>query len=256
MKRNKRKQKSSDYNGGQQHLVMLREPYPLIYNYETGEPAIHIGTLNSVLINSDNELVSESYPIIRPLFLNNEDGEINGSGIVSPYSMFVGEGVEMSAWRHICLLTPRLSIESLFLLFADYCFMEQTMVNDPSDIIQPLQEYGYNIIMPEGEELVICLERDNSGTCWMSDWCLEYYVEGSGIPADLWFLCAGGGSLDANIERMVDTAVYYDGLYLKMGLKLPKYRFVSKDSVDREEIEYINKLFSEWIDKKREKYKL
>ena len=45
MARNKKKKRIDDIQSAQQHIVMLHEPYPLIYNEETGEPAIQIGTL-------------------------------------------------------------------------------------------------------------------------------------------------------------------------------------------------------------------
>ena len=189
MERSKRQQLLTGYNGGQQHIVMLNEPYPLIYNYETMQPAIQIGTLNMVSQRDESgEIVVESYPIIRPLILNDENGEINGAGIISPYSMYIGEDDEMSAWRNICLLTRRIDIEDLFMLLQEYCFVEQTMIQDPSDIIQGLIDYCYDIVMPEGEELTICLVRDGTETCWMSGYPIAGGLVDPRTLTDLWFL--------------------------------------------------------------------
>ena len=250
MDRNKRKQKLAGYTGGEHHIVMLQEPYPLIYNYETMEPAIQIGTLNVISHNSDDEgsIECEAYPIIRPLLLNDENGEINASGMISPYSMFIGEGSEMSAWRNICLLHRIIGIEDLFLLLQEYCFVEQTMIQDPADIIGGLMEYGYKIGMPEGDELTICLESLGDGVTWQSCWP----TAGSGINpsdlTDLWFLAAGGGSLPANIERMVEDALFYDRLFIKDNKPLPHYKFVSCSPDDKEDIDYINETFTEWLE--------
>lgn len=254
MERNKRQEKMKGYSGGEQHIVMLKEPYPLIYNYETMEPAIQIGTLNVVSFESEAASLNvEAYPIIRPLLLNDEDGEINGSGIISPYSMFVGEGTEMSAWRSICLLHRIVNIEELFLLLREYCFVENTLIQDPSEIIQALKDYGYSIEMPNADEVTIYLEQDDDGVTWQSSWP----IAGSLGPVhltDMWFLAAGGGSLPANIVKMVEYAVYYDGLFLEENKKLPKYKFVSDSESDAGDLAYINETFTEWLTKERESY--
>ena len=57
MERNKRQKKIADIQSAQQHVVMLHEPYPLIYNEETGEPAIQIGTLNFIECTSPNPVM-------------------------------------------------------------------------------------------------------------------------------------------------------------------------------------------------------
>lgn len=255
MKRNKKQEKMKGYTGGEQHIVMLKEPYPLIFNYETTQPAIQIGTLNVVSYASEaTNIEVEAYPIIRPLLLNDEDGEINASGIISPYSLFNGGDNEMSAWRSICLLHRTINIEDLFLLLQEYCFVEDTLIQDPSDIIESLKAYGYKIEMPEGEELTIYLEPDDDEITWQSSWPIIDSVDESVRLTDMWFLAAGGGSLPANIEKMVKDAVYYDGLFLENNKKLPKYRFVSDRHPDKSELGYINETFTEWLDKERKSY--
>lgn len=254
MERNKRQKNIVGYVGGEQHIVMLQEPYPLIYNYETTQPAIQIGTLNVVsYANKGINLEVEAYPIIRPLLLNDEDGEINASGVISPYSMFVGDETEMSAWRNICLLHKTINIENLFLLLQEYCFVEDTLIQDPSEIIQTLKDYGYHIEMPEGEELTIYLEPYDDEVTWKSSWPVVGDYETAKIT-DMWFLAAGGGCMPANIEKMVEYAVYYDGLFLEDNKKLPKYKFISNPESDSDELAYINETFTEWLTKEREGY--
>ena len=170
MARNKRQKRITDIQSAQQHIVMLHEPYPLIYNEETGEPAIQIGTLN-IVETKDDEIEVESYPIIRPIILNDENGEINGSGIISPYSMYIAEsGSDMSGWRNMCILTPHIDIEDLFMLLQEYCNLADTMIQDPADIIEGLKAYGYKVNMPKAKEIVIHLEPDDSRIWWKSEY--------------------------------------------------------------------------------------
>jgi len=253
MERKKRQERLTSYQAGQQHIVMLCEPYSLIYNYETIQPAIQIGTLN-IVINKDAEIEIESYPIIRPLILNDENGEINASGIISPYSMYIGEGSEMSAWRNICILTPRIYIEKLFLLLYEYSNAFNTLIQNPADIIDGLIAYGYQITLPKDKEIVINLEPDDSRVFWHTDYPNESGAVDPRTVTYMWFMASGGGSLGHNIDGLVENAVYYDGLFLDQGLTLPSYKFVTSEPNCESEIEYINKNFTAMLTHEREKY--
>ena len=254
MKRNKRQEKFAGYTGGEHHIVMLREPYPLIYNYETMEPAIQIGTLNIVSYNKEINMEVQAYPIIRPLILNDENGEINGSGVISPYSMFIGEGTEMSAWRNICILHRGVDIEDLFTLMQDYCNGENIMVRDPADIIEGLKAYGYKILLPKDKEIVIHLEPDDSKVWWNT----EYPNAGGSVDprvlTNMWFMASGGGSLGHNIEGLLENAIYYDGLFLEQNLPLPTYKFVTSEPDCEDEMEYINENFTKALLTVRQEY--
>lgn len=259
MERNKRQKKIADIQSAQQHVVILNEPYPLIYNEETGEPAIQIGTLNfieSKTMAFKNEIEVESYPIIRPIILNDENGEINGSGIISPYRMYIAEpGYEMAAWRNMCILTPRIDIEDLFMLLQEYCNLADTMIQDPADIIEGLKAYGYTVVMPKAKEIIINLEPDDSRIWWKS----EYPIAGSPVDprviTKMWFMASGGGSLGHNIDGLVENALYYDTLFKEQGLPLPTYKFVTSESGCEGEIEYINENFTNMLQHERAKYK-
>lgn len=255
MARNKRQKRITDIQSAQQHIVMLHEPYPLIYNEETGEPAIQIGTLN-IVETKDDEIEVESYPIIRPIILNDENGEINGSGIISPYSMFIAEpGSEMSAWRNICVLTPRIDIEDLFLLLQEYCNLADTMIQDPADIIEGLKAYGYKVAMPNAKEIIIHLEPDDSRIWWKSEYSIAGGPVDPRIVTNMWFMTSGGGSLGHNIDGLVENALYYDTLFKEQGLPLPTYKFVTSEPGCEGEIEYINENFTNMLIHERGKYK-
>lgn len=255
MARNKRQKRITDIQSAQQHIVMLHEPYPLIYNEETGEPAIQIGTLN-IVETKDDEIEVESYPIIRPIILNDENGEINGSGIISPYSMFIAEpGSEMSAWRNICVLTPRIDIEDLFLLLQEYCNLADTMIQDPADIIEGLKAYGYKVAMPNAKEIIIHLEPDDSRIWWKSEYSIAGGPVDPRIVTNMWFMASGGGSLGHNIDGLVENALYYDTLFKEQGLPLPTYKFVTSEPGCEGEIEYINENFTNMLIHERGKYK-
>lgn len=255
MARNKRQKRITAIQSAQQHIVMLHEPYPLIYNEETGEPAIQIGTLN-IVETKDDEIEVESYPIIRPIILNDENGEINGSGIISPYSMFIAEpGSEMSAWRNICVLTPRIDIEDLFLLLQEYCNLADTMIQDPADIIEGLKAYGYKVAMPNAKEIIIHLEPDDSRIWWKSEYSIAGGPVDPRIVTNMWFMASGGGSLGHNIDGLVENALYYDTLFKEQGLPLPTYKFVTSEPGCEGEIEYINENFTNMLIHERGKYK-
>lgn len=255
MARNKKKKRIDDIQSAQQHIVMLHEPYPLIYNEETGEPAIQIGTLN-IVETKDDELEVESYPVIRPIILNDVDGEINGAGIISPYSMFIAEpGSEMSAWRNICILTPRIDIEDLFLLLQEYCNLADTMIQDPADIIEGLKAYGYKVAMPNAKEIIIHLEPDDSRIWWKSEYSIAGGPVDPRIVTNMWFMASGGGSLGHNIDGLVENALYYDKLFLEQGLSLPTYKFVTSELDCEGEIKYINENFTNMLIHERGKYK-
>ena len=247
MARNKKKKRIDDIQSAQQHIVMLHEPYPLIYNEETGEPAIQIGTLN-IVETKDDEIEVESYPVIRPIILNDENGEINGAGIISPYSMFIAEpGSEMSAWRNICILTPRIDIEDLFLLLQEYCNLADTMIQDPADIIEGLKAYGYKVAMPKAKEIIIHLEPDDSRIWWKSEYSIAGGPVDPRIVTNMWFMASGGGSLGHNIDGLVENALYYDTLFKEQGLPLPTYKFVTSEPGCEGEIEYINENFTNML---------
>lgn len=255
MARNKKQKRIADIQSAQQHIVMLHEPYPLIYNEETGEPAIQIGTLN-IVETKDDEIEVESYPVIRPIILNDVDGEINGAGIISPYRMFIAEpGSEMSAWRNICILTPRIDIEDLFLLLQEYCNLADTMIQDPADIIEGLKAYGYKVAMPNAKEIIIHLEPDDSRIWWRSEYSIAGGPVDSRIVTDMWFMASGGGSLGHNIEGLVENALYYDTLFKEQGLSLPTYKFVTSEPGCEGEIKYINENFTNMLQHERAKYK-
>jgi len=255
MARNKRQKRITDIQSAQQHIVMLHEPYPLIYNEETGEPAIQIGTLN-IVETKDDELEVESYPVIRPIILNDENGEINGAGIISPYSMFIAEpGSEMSAWRNICILTPRIDIEDLFLLLQEYCNLADTMIQDPADIIEGLKAYGYKVVMPKAKDIIIHLEPDDSRIWWKSEYPIAGGPVDPRIITNMWFMASGGGSLGHNIDGLVENALYYDTLFKEQGLPLPTYKFVTSEPGCEGEIEYINENFTNMLIHERGKYK-
>ena len=247
MARNKKKKRIDDIQSAQQHIVMLHEPYPLIYNEETGEPAIQIGTLN-IVETKDDEIEVESYPVIRPIILNDENGEINGAGIISPYSMFIAEpGSEMSAWRNICILTPRIDIEDLFLLLQEYCNLADTMIQDPADIIEGLKAYGYKVVMPKAKDIIIHLEPDDSRIWWKSEYPIAGGPVDPRIITNMWFMARGGGSLGHNIDGLVENALYYDTLFKEQGLPLPTYKFVTSEPGCEGEIEYINENFTNML---------
>lgn len=247
MARNKKKKRIDDIQSAQQHIVMLHEPYPLIYNEETGEPAIQIGTLN-IVETKDDEIEVESYPVIRPIILNDENGEINGAGIISPYSMFIAEpGSEMSAWRNICILTPRIDIEDLFLLLQEYCNLADTMIQDPADIIEGLKAYGYKVVMPKAKDIIIHLEPDDSRIWWKSEYPIAGGPVDPRIITNMWFMASGGGSLGHNIDGLVENALYYDTLFKEQGLPLPTYKFVTSEPGCEGEIEYINENFTNML---------
>lgn len=255
MARNKRQKRITDIQSAQQHIVMLHEPYPLIYNEETGEPAIQIGTLN-IVETKDDEIEVESYPIIRPIILNDENGEINGSGIISPYSMYIAEsGSDMSAWRNICILTPRIDIEDLFLLLQEYCNLADTMIQDPADIIEGLKAYGYKVVMPKAKDIIIHLEPDDSRIWWKSEYPIAGGPVDPRIITNMWFMASGGGSLGHNIDGLVENALYYDTLFKEQGLPLPTYKFVTSEPGCEGEIEYINENFTNMLIHERGKYK-
>ena len=255
MERNKRQKKIADIQSAQQHIVMLHEPYPLIYNEETGEPAIQIGTLN-IVETKDDEIEVESYPIIRPIILNDENGEINGSGIISPYSMYIAEsGSDMSGWRNMCILTPHIDIEDLFMLLQEYCNLADTMIQDPADIIEGLKAYGYKVNMPKAKEIVIHLEPDDSRIWWKSEYPTVGGPVDPRIVTDMWFMASGGGSLGHNIDGLVENALYYDTLFKEQGLPLPTYKFVTSEPGCEGEIEYINENFTNMLQHERAKYK-
>lgn len=254
MKRNKRQKRIVDIQAAQQHVVMLNEPYPLIYNYVTFEPAIQIGTLN-IVESKDTGIEVESYPIIKPIILNDENGEIHGSGIISPYSMYIAEsGSEMAAWRNMCILTPRIDIEDLFMLLQEYCDLEDTIIQHPADVIQGLRAYGYTVIMPKAKEIVIHLKPDDSRIWWKS----EIPTAGGSVDplvvTNMWFMASGGGSLGHNINGLVKNAIYYDILFLEQGSSLPTYKFVTSEPGCESEIDYINENFTAMLTHEREKY--
>lgn len=255
MARNKRQKRITDIQSAQQHIVMLHEPYPLIYNEETGEPAIQIGTLN-IVETKDDEIEVESYPIIRPIILNDENGEINGSGIISPYSMYIAEsGSDMSGWRNMCILTPRIDIEDLFLLLQEYCNLADTMIQDPADIIEGLKAYGYKVVMPKAKDIIIHLEPDDSRIWWKSEYPIAGGPVDPRIITNMWFMASGGGSLGHNIDGLVENALYYDTLFKEQGLPLPTYKFVTSEPGCEGEIEYINENFTNMLIHERGKYK-
>ena len=254
MDRNMRQEKFVGYTGGDQHIIMLQEPFPLIYNEETAEAAIQIGCLNIVSYNKEGNMDVEVHPIIRPLILSDENGETNGSGIISPYSMFVGEGAEMSAWRNICILHRGIDIEDLFPLLREYCNVADTMIQNPADIIEGLKAYGYKILMPKDKEIIIHLEPDDSRVWWNT----EYPIIGGSVDSrtvtDMWFMASGGGSLGQNIEGLIENAVYYDSLFLEQNLPLPGYKFVTSEPGCEDEIKYINKNFTIALQTARKEY--
>lgn len=250
MNQNMKEKIIKDYRNCEQHVVMLKEPYPLIYNYETAQPAIHIGTLN--LMSFTTSLKVQAYPIIRPLLLNDEDGEINPSGVISPYSLYDGGFDDESEWINICILQETVKIEDLFPILHDYCFVENTLNREPTEIITALRKYGCHIEMPTDRELNILLDSDD-GVTWHSEWSGNNDVADSIHLTNMWFLAAGGGSLPANIENMVNEAILYDSLFLEDNNHLPIYKFLKNPAVEGD-IDYINKTFTEWLDKKRRIY--
>lgn len=250
---NKRQQRHLGHQVGQQHIVMLHDPYPLIYHVESMEPAIQIGTLN-IVKNYNEGIELQSYPIIRPLILIDENGEINGSAIISPNIMYNSEDDVKCDWMNICILTPRINIEDLFSLFLEYCYVANTLIQNPADIIEGLIAYGYHIILPRDKEIVINLEPDDSRVVWHTDYPIDSEAVDPRTVTNMWFMASGGGSLGHNIEGLVENAVYYDKLFFAQGLPFPTFKFVTSEPNCDSEIKYINENFTAMLTHTREKY--
>ena len=239
--------KEKDYPDYKQHMVMFNKPYPLIYNQETAQPAIHIGTLN--IVSFTGRVVVNAYPVILPLLLDDTDG----FGVVSPYSLYDGSSDDTSEWMNICILQDTVNIEDLFPMLQDFCLLENTLIQKPSEIINALKKHGYRIKMPADRNLNIYLESDDDGVSWHS--AMPHKGEFADFThfTNMWFFAAGGGSLLVNIEKMVEEAAFYDSLFLENNrqvYELPNYKFFKNPDFDGD-IGYINKTFTELLNEKR-----
>ena len=243
--------KEKNYPDYKQHMVMFNKPYPLIYNQEMMQPAIHIGTLN--IVDFTGRVEVNAYPVILPLLLDDMDGESNPFGVVSPYSLYDDGNNDTSEWMNICLLQDTVNIEDLFPIMQNYCFVENTLIQKPSEIINALKKHGYRIKMPAGRNLNIYIESDDNGVTWHSAMPLNGEFADFTHFTNMWFLAAGGGCLPANIENMVWEAVFYDSLFLENNRRvyeLPNYKFMKNPEFDGD-IDYINKTFTELLNEKR-----